>query len=285
MRIDLHAHTVHSDGTLTPTELVERAHAQGLGGLAVTDHDTTTALPEAHAVGERLGVEIFDGCEITARVPSGIVHILAYAFDDTDPGFSGLLERVRRGRDGRNQEILAKLEALGVPLTWEEVAALAHGSIVARPHFAQAMVARGYVDDLRDAFRSYLRDGGPAYARAEVPDAHEAIAAATGAGGVTVLAHPRSLKMVNRRGYEMVLRDLKEAGLAGIEVHHPSHDEVRRTLFAGLAGALDLVPSGGSDFHGANKPYIELGVGDGTIDVHYDTWERLLERRSARGAA
>ena len=284
-RIDLHAHTVHSDGTLTPTELVERAHEKGLRGLAVTDHDTTTALPEAHAAGAALGVEIFDGCEITARMPAGVVHILAYAFDAEEPGFARMLERVRTGRERRNEEILAKLADLGVPLDFEEVAALAHGCIIARPHFAQALIDRGYVDDAREAFRSYLRDGGPAYARAEVPRAEEAIEAARGAGGVTVLAHPRSLKMENRRGYERAIRMLQEAGLEGLEVDHPSHDTTRRKLFADIARALDLVPSGGSDFHGANKPYIELGVGDGTIEVLYPTWERLLERRPASGAA
>jgi len=284
-RIDLHAHTVHSDGTLTPRELVERAQGLGLGALAVTDHDTTEALPEAHAAGADLGVEILDGCEITAHLPSGTIHVLAYAFDDRNPEFAGLLERVRAGRDGRNQRILEKLADLHVPLDYEEVRALAHGTIVARPHFAQAMVNRGYVADLRESFRHYLRDGGPAYARADVPTAEEAIRATAAAGGVSVLAHPRTLRLENRRGYEHVVGRLKEAGLSGLEVDHPSHDTTRRTLFADLARVLDLVPTGGSDFHGANKPHIELGIGDGTIEVRYETWERLLERRPARGAA
>ena len=284
-RIDLHAHTVHSDGTLTPTELVERAHGHGLHGLAVTDHDTVSALPEARATGDRLGIEIYDGCEITALLPSGIVHILAYAFDEEEPGFTDLLARVRHGRDHRNDQILEKLAGLGMPLTLDEVAAHAHGTIVARPHIVEAMIERGYVDDAREAYQLYLHDRGPAYVKADVPTAEEAIEATIGAGGVTVIAHPRTLRMEGRRGYEQVIRRLKEVGLAGVEVDHPSHDTTRRTLFAGIARDLDLVPSGGSDFHGANKPYIELGVGDGTIEVSYDTWERLLERRPSRGAA
>jgi predicted metal-dependent phosphoesterase TrpH len=284
-RIDLHAHTVHSDGTLTPTELVERAHAHGLVGLAVTDHDTTSALAEARAAGERLGLEIFDGCEITAGLPSGTVHILAYAFDDKEPVLEDLLKRVREGRHARNLEILRKLEALRVPLSYEEVSAFAHGTIVARPHFAQALIARNHVGDAREAFQLYLRDGGPAYARADVPTAEEAIRAVTAAGGVTVLAHPRTLKMENRRGYEHVIKRLKKAGLSGLEVDHPSHDPTKRRLFGEIARIFDLVPTGGSDFHGANKPRIEIGVGNGTIEVPYETWERLLERCPSRGAA
>lgn len=278
-RIDLHAHTEHSDGTLSPRELVERARDVGLSALAVTDHDTTSALAEARATGEELGVEILDGCEITAQSPSGIVHVLAYGFDEQDDGFQALLARVRDGRDARNDKILEKLTTLGVPLALEEVQALAVGQIVARPHFAQAMVKRGYVDHLREAFDHYLRDGGPAYVQAEVPETEEAIAMTADAGGAAVIAHPRSLKLGSREAYERVFRGYKEAGLAGIEVNHPSQDVNLRRRFSDLASLLDLIPTGGSDFHGANKPHIELGKGDGTIEVGYEIWERLRDAR------
>jgi len=284
-RIDLHAHTLHSDGTLTPRELVERARDQGLAALAVTDHDTTSGLAEARAAGAEFGVEIFDGCEITAHLPAGTAHILAYAFDEDDADFQALLARVRECRHERNHKILAKLADLHAPLEYEEVVALSHGTIVARPHIAQALVNRDYVADQREAFQRFLRDGGPAYARANAPPADEVIRTTTAAGGVTVLAHPRTLKLENRRGFEHVIGGLAKAGLAGLEVDHPSHDTNRRALFSDIAVALDLVPSAGSDFHGANKPYLELGVGDGTIEVHYDTWERLMARRPAEGVA
>lgn len=280
-RVDLHAHTTHSDGSLSPTELVALARDVGLSALAVTDHDTISGLQEAHAAGRQVGVEILDGCEITARLPAGVVHVLAYDFDPRAEPLQDLLARVCTSRHERNLEILDKLAALEMPLGYDEVAARAFGRIVARPHFAQAMVERGYADDLREVFDLYLHDGGPAYACAEAPPAGEAIAATLASGGIPVVAHPRSLRMGHRRGYEGVLRELRDAGLVGLEVHHPSHDPTHRAMFAEIAARLDLVPTGGSDFHGEAKPHLALGSGDGTIEVAYETWERLLARRPA----
>ncbi len=279
MRIDLHAHTTHSDGTLSPAELVARAKQRGLGALAVTDHDTTSGLAEARRTGRALGVRILDGSEVTAALPSGISHILAYGFDVADVGLQDLLARVRRGRDERNTAILARLRELGAPVEAEAVARHATGSVIARPHIAKAVVEAGHADDVREAFRRYLKDGGPAHVVADVPAAEEVIATVTAAGGVTVLAHPRSLKMGQRRGYRQVFERLAAAGLSGIEVGHPSHDANHRRMFADLAGALGLVCSAGSDFHGANKPHLELGCGDGTIQVTEATWDALAARR------
>lgn len=279
MRIDLHAHTTQSDGTLSPSELVRLAWQKGLGALAVTDHDTTEGLAEAQRVGAQLGVEIIDGCEVTAVLPSGIAHILAYGFAVEDASFQAMLARVCTGRDQRNATILEKLGGLGIDLDYEEVRKHAVGRIVARPHIAAALIEHGHVDDLRDAFQLYLRDGGPAYAQAPVPPAEEVVAAIVAAGGVAVLAHPRSLRMGHRSAYRQVFERLAAAGLGGIEVHHPSADTSQRRMFAQLARDLDLVESAGSDFHGANKPYLELGTGDGTIQVDYAVWEQLSARR------
>ena len=279
MRIDLHAHTTCSDGTLTPAELVRLAWQRGLGALAVTDHDTTAGLAEAHRVGAELGVEILDGCEVTALLPSGIAHVLAYGFDVESARFQGLLERVRKGRDQRNGIILGKLEALGVAVDYDSVCRHAAGEVVARPHIAAAMVEQGHVDDLREAFQRFLKDGGAAYAEAPVPPAAEVVEEIVAAGGVAVLAHPRSLRMGSRRAYRQVFLDLKAAGLAGIEVHHPSQDSNMRRMFESLAVELDLVVSAGSDFHGSTKPHLELGTGDGTIEVTYATWKALHARR------
>ena len=279
MRIDLHAHTTHSDGTLTPAELVRLAWQRGLGALAVTDHDTTAGLPEARRVGAAVGVEILDGCEVTAHLPAGIVHILAYGFDPEDADFQAMLVDVRRGRDERNVVILEKLTALGVPVTESEVSRHVEGSITARPHIAAALVDQGHADDLQAAFRLYLRDGGPAYAQAQVPAAEEVIARIIAAGGVAVLAHPRSLGLRHRRSYRQLFAGLKQEGLAGIEVHHPSHGIEQRQMFQALADELELVATGGSDFHGANKPYLELGTGDGTIEVDRAVWDALSARR------
>ena len=280
-RIDLHAHTTHSDGTLSPTELVEHAAEVGLQALAVTDHDTMSAIPEARDAGLRLGIEIFNGCEVTTVLPSGIVHVLVYGVDLEDQRFDAFLEGIRRGRHQRNLAILEKFAELGIELRYEEVQAFAVGRIVARPHIANALVKRGIVENLREAFDRYLKDGGPAYVKAEVPPPEAAIRAAKDAGGVAVIAHPRQMKLGSMGAYRRHFRRWKDAGLDGIEVNHPSHDENHRTQFAALAEELDLVGTSGSDFHGSNKPHIKLGEGDGTIRVEYDTWHRLAARMSA----
>lgn len=277
-RIDLHAHTIHSDGSLTPTELVDLAAEVGLAALAVTDHDTTGGLPEAREAAARHGIELLSGCEITASVPSGVAHVLAYAFDEEHDAFQSLLAGVRAGRDARNAAIHEKLEALGVPVSEADVRKHAIGSIVARPHFAMAMVDRGHVDTMRQAFDRYLKDRGPAYARAPVPDVAEAIQCVVAAGGVAVLAHPRSLKLGSAQAYRSAIAAMRDAGLAGLEVDHPSQDATLRRQFGALADELGLERSGGSDFHGAHKPGIALGEGNGTIHVTYDTWERLRAR-------
>jgi predicted metal-dependent phosphoesterase TrpH len=280
-RIDLHSHTWYSDGSLSPTELVSLAAETGLAALAVTDHDATDGLAEARAAGERLGVEVIDGCEVSTSTPASVVHILAYAFDPHDAAFQALLARVRNDRQRRNEAMLERLEALGMPLRLEEVARHAVGRIVARPHFAQALLARGWVESVREAFDRFLRDGGPAWVRVEMPRPEEAIAAAAAAGGVTVLAHPRQMKLESERAYREAIGAFAEAGLAGVEVDHASNDATHRLLFRAIADDLGLVASGGSDFHGAAKPHIRLGEGDGSITVPYETWERLRERRGA----
>lgn len=276
--IDLHAHTTHSDGSLTPTELVAHAAEVGLAAIAVTDHDTTGGLDEARAAADAHGLELLPGCEITGGTVKGVAHVLAYAFDEDHAGFQSLLAGVRAGRDERNRKIHARLEALRLPVSAADVAEHAIGSVVARPHFAMAMVSRGYVDSVRQAFDHYLRDGGPAYARAPVPPVADVVRAVVAAGGIAVLAHPRSLKLGSEKAYRSAFRKLARAGLAGLEVDHPSHDPRRRRLFGALADELGLERSGGSDFHGAHKPGIALGTGDGSIEVTYETWDRLRAR-------
>jgi hypothetical protein len=283
-RIDLHAHTNHSDGTVTPTALVRLAREVGLSLLAVTDHDTTSALPEAQAEGLALGVEVIVGCEISTRIPEGNVHVLAYGFDPSDTGFQRFLAGVREARERRNDRIFEKLAALGVPVLREDVLRHVHGRILARPHFARAMVDRGHVPDLRAAFTQYLRDGGPAYVAAAAPPPADAVRAVRAAGGVSVLAHPGQIKLGTREAHDRVLGELADAGLAGLEVFHPSHDAATRTDFARLARDHDLVASGGSDFHGEHKPHIRLGSGDGTIDIPRATWDALWARRDPRAA-
>ncbi len=283
-RIDLHAHTTQSDGTLTPGELVRLAADLGLRAVAVTDHDTTAGWAEAEEAGRACRVEILPGCEITARFPSRSMHILAYGFAAREKAVSEMLAQVRGGRETRNPRILARLAEMGVRVSMDEVKAAAAGEVIGRPHIAKVMVAKGYVPDVKAAFSLYLKDGGPAYVAQESVEPSEVIATVKDAGGVTVLAHPKQLRLDGAPAYEALVSDLAAKGLGGIEVHHPSQDGAQRAMFAGIARRFSLVESAGSDFHGANKPDIVLGSGDGTIVVGYEIWEALRARCAARGA-
>jgi predicted metal-dependent phosphoesterase TrpH len=283
-RIDLHAHTRYSDGSLTPAALVALAKQSGLRALAVTDHDTLAGVPEALEAGRATGVEVLQGVEITAKWPGRAMHVLAYGFDAREKGFAALLTEVRAGRAERNPRILARLCELGFPVTIDEVRAEAGGEVVGRPHIARALVRKGHAIDSKAAFSLWLRDGGPAFIAAESVEPHEVLAAVRAAGGVTVLAHPRQLKLDGPAGVEALLRDLTAKGLGGVEVDHPSQNGEERALFRRLARQFGLVASGGSDFHGEAKPDIRLGTGNGTIDVPYATWEALRARCAALAA-
>ena len=277
-RIDLHTHTCCSDGSATPEELVYEALEAGLVGLAITDHDTLEGLPEARATAAGRDLAIFSACEISTALPSGVVHILAYGVQEEDKELRALLEHIRQQRTSRNEQILDRLRTLGVPVAREDVQREAHGSIVARPHIAQALVRAGHVEDVRQAFDRYLNDQGPAYVQADLPDPLEAIRVTVAAGGAPVVAHPRQMRLGSVGRYRRVFTKWRDAGLAGIEVQHVSHDTTHRNRYTRLCDELELVPTGGSDFHGSAKPWIHLGTGDGTIDVHMDTWDALASR-------
>ncbi len=279
-RIDLHTHSKHSDGTLSPTELVELAAAEGLCALALTDHDTTSGVEEAADTGARVGVEVIPGCEVSTNYEGRSVHVLAHGVPTGTPEFESFLEGVRASRVERNALMLERLAELDCPLSMDEVESHAEGRIIARPHFAKAMIARGYVPDFRAAFDRYLKDGGPAYVVVDRTPSTAAVAAIRAAGGVATVAHPRQIALESDKAWNEFFGALVDAGLAGIEVGHPSHKPRHRAFFGALADRFDLVPTGGSDFHGANKARIRIGVGNGTIDVRYETWERLAARRT-----
>jgi predicted metal-dependent phosphoesterase TrpH len=279
--IDLHAHTDRSDGSLRPAALVALARDIGLGALAITDHDTTAAFDEGSDAGRSMGVEVLLGVEITARFPGRAMHLLAYGFERREACFVEMLDEIIRGRELRNPRILDRLAALGVPVTMDEVRAEAVGDVIGRPHIALAMRRRGYVPDTKAAFSRYLKDGGPAFVASDSVEPAEVIATVRRAGGTTVVAHPKQLRVETPGRYETLVAELAAAGLGGIEVDHPSQKADERAMFRRLADAHGLVSSGGSDFHGESKPDIRLGVGDGTIAMGYETYEALLARCDA----
>jgi predicted metal-dependent phosphoesterase TrpH len=259
MRIDLHCHTTASDGVLTPTELARLAAQRDIDVIAVTDHDTVAGVEEAVRAG---GVRVVAGIELSSRHEGRAVHVLGYFLDPTDAGLLEALDSLRTERLDRVQRMIARLNELGYELTPDEVLAQAKGAIVARPHVARALVERGYVASVREAFTSeFIADGGRAdvpYVRVRSPrDALEMISAAR---GVAVLAHPGLAHHLGTHipASEALIRDLAGRGLVGLEVDHPDHPPDVRDRLRSMAERLGLVTTGGSDFHGeSGRPIAE----------------------------
>jgi predicted metal-dependent phosphoesterase TrpH len=242
--IDFHAHTTASDGTASPEGLVAAAKSAGLSAVAVTDHDTLGGIAAARVAGERLGVAIVAGVELSAQLPDRELHLLGLHIDRLDV-MEEQLVLFRETRRWRAEQIIEKLHALAVPVTLESVLREAGAGAIGRPHVARAMIAAGWVRDFREAFDRFLGHGRPAYVekhRLTIPDA---IALVHRSGGLAVLAHPGA------DGNRARLEPLVEAGLDGVEVRHPSHSAEDMLRLQALADFFDLVPSGGSDWHGA----------------------------------
>ncbi len=267
MRIDLHLHSNASDGTDPPAEVVSRAVAAGLDVMALTDHDTVTGIPAARDALPP-GLILIPGMELSCKLPKGpgggsppgagsvagspgqrSVHMLAYLFDPGDTALAAETALIRDDRTHRARAMVARLQELGAHVTWERVAAIADGAVVGRPHIARAMAEAGVVATPGDAFTAdWIADGGRAHVSRYAPGPERAIALVRAAGGVPVLAHPRS------PGYEIddeVITRLATVGLAGVEVFHPDHDHSERSRLTALATRLRLVVTGGSDDHGS----------------------------------
>lgn len=252
MRIDLHTHSTASDGTDTPAELVRKAAAAGLDVIALTDHDTTRGHAEALAALPE-GLTLVPGAELSCRLDGISMHLLAYLFDPEEPALLAERELVRDDRVPRAQGMIAKLNALGVPVTWEQVARIAGDGSVGRPHVASALVELGVVPTVNDAFtQEWLADGGRAYMEKHETDPFEALRLVKGAGGVAVFAHPAASKR-GRSVPESAIAELAEAGLDGIEVDHMDHEPGTRARLRGLAKDLGLLVTGSSDYHGSRK--------------------------------
>ncbi len=256
---DLHTHTTASDGQYSPKALVEKAKAAGVECLAVTDHDTEEGAEEALAAGEALGLLVLRGIELGAK-EHRYLHILGYGFQPHRGELSSLCEKLRKSRDERKYRILAFLQEKGVPVALEAVEAMAGGNVIARPHFARAMVEAGYVKTTREAFDRYLDT--EEYQRLErfKAGAKECIAAIHSAGGKAVLAHPYQLGLPAEE-LEQAVAGLKKAGLDGLECYYPRHTGEQTDFYLGLAKKYRLGVTGGSDFHGERvKPEIALAA-------------------------
>ncbi|HSF66608.1 MAG TPA: PHP domain-containing protein [Nitrospiraceae bacterium] len=271
-RIDLHLHTTHSDGSLSPAEVLQLAHKAKVKALAITDHDIVSGIPEAITVGAELGIEIIPGVEISSCFGNSELHILGYCLHWQDRELNHRLTSLRESRHNRNPQIIERLRSSGLDVTYEEVQALAGTDSIGRPHIARLLMEKQYVTSAKDAFDRYLAEGRPAYVARELPPPADAIAWIRAAGGVAVLAHPTWAK-VSGEQLSTLLTTLKDEGLGGIEVHYSTHTKRQTMEYLDLAKRLNLLVTGGSDFHGITKPDIEVGTGLGDLKVP----EKLLE--------
>jgi predicted metal-dependent phosphoesterase TrpH len=275
--VDLHAHTLASDGGDRPDELVAAAAAAGVGTLAVTDHDTVAAVAEARAAGERLGVEVLAGCELTATTGDRVVHVLLYGEGLLEPDLADAVEVARRGRDERNRAIGERLERL-TGVGHADAVRVAGDSALSRAHFARALVARGAVADVAEAFDRYLSSGRPAYVPAPGVSLTDAVAIAAKAGGVAVLAHPGRLAPAER---DRVVGEARGARGGRRGVWAGQHDPALRATLAALVARRGLLATGGSDYHGRHKPDVHIGTGTaGNVSVPPDLLDALRDRLS-----
>lgn len=274
-RIDLHTHTTASDGTLHPRELVALAAGKGLAAVAITDHDTTEGVPEALAASKEFAIRVIPGVEINTDTETGHVDILGYFIDVGHPGFQSILARIRDARYYRAQEIVEKLRRLGRPVSFDRVLDLAEGGAVGRPHVARALLEAGHVTTVGEAFELYIGRDGPAYADRYRITPADACRLIREAGGAPSLAHPVPPEdpLSDPRNLPVLLPELVEAGLAGLECFYPGYPPEATRWLLGLAAEFDLIPTGGSDFHGATKPEVELGM----VDVPAESVARLEE--------
>lgn len=268
VRIDLHVHSNASDGTDAPAEVVRRARAAGLDVMALTDHDTQAGIAAARdAIGDDL--TLIPGMELSCLLGDRSVHLLGYLFDPDDAELKAETDQIRDDRAYRAKAMVAKARELGADVTWDQVAAIADGAVIGRPHIARALAAAGAVDTPADAFTAdWIADDGRAFVGRYAVDIARGISLVRAAGGVPVLAHPRS------PGYEVPDEDiarLAHAGLCGIEVFHPDHDQEERARLSELAQSLGLVATGGSDDHGSFNNH-----GLGLETTPFEEYELLL---------
>jgi 3',5'-nucleoside bisphosphate phosphatase len=267
--VDLHSHTTASDGALSPRELVRLAAKHGVRVLAVTDHDSTSGLPEAIDEAAHHGIEVVPGLEINCDVPGAEIHVLGYCVDWQAEWFEAFLAEQRAERTARVHRIVERLTELGVPLTADEVFAICKEGSPGRPHVAQAMIKRGYVKSVREAFDRYLRADGPANVPRRRLTPIEAVAVIRRAHGVPVLAHPG---LADR---DALIPELVQAGLAGIETYYPEHSAGQIEAYRALCRTHDLVATGGSDYHG---PHTGRASTLGSPHVPLDVWHELRNR-------
>lgn len=272
---DMHTHTTCSDGALAPAELVHKANDCGIRVLAITDHDTIDAIAPAMIAATDTDVEIVPGVELSIHFRGRELHLLGFCFDWEDAGLRQFLDQYQVFRAERAQAIVDRLNDLGINLRMSDVHEVARGGAIGRPHIARALVGRGFVDTIGQAFLRFLRNGGPADVQKQLPSAEDAIKTLHTAGGIAVLAHPGN--WVSDRDLSL----LKTHGMDGVEIIHPSHDETLTIFYTDVAHRLNLLTTGGSDFHGL-KPGDDKNFGVvGFSEEQYQSFQQVCKARFA----
>lgn len=268
-KIDLHLHTIASDGSFSSEELVKEAKDKGLTAIAITDHDTVDGVEDALKAGKKLGVEVVAGIEFTTYYQGKRIDILGYYVDYNNRELNKIIDNLQNDRELRAKKILDKLDDLGVELDFAKLKEISGEKGVGRPHIARLMVEEGYVKEMQEAFDDYLEDDGPAYVPKYQLKPHDAIDLIEGAGGVAILAHPG---VIDDR--EIVLQLLEKDNFQGIEAYYSTHNEEETEAYLKLAKENNLLVTGGSDCHG---PAIEDKYLIGTVDVSYTILEKLKD--------
>jgi predicted metal-dependent phosphoesterase TrpH len=271
--VDLHCHSTASDGECLPAEVVQRAKAADLAAIALTDHDTTAGVAEAVRAGAAIGVRVICGCEFSTRAPWGELHLLGYFLDPEHAGLQSFLVQTRAARRRRGEQMVTKLQQLGIGIDLADLEEQAGTGAVGRPHVARALVERGVSVDINDAFAQYLGRGRVAYVEKPLPSLVSVTALVHDVGGLAVAAH------LGDHGTEGQIREFRVQGLDGIEVRHPSHSPGTEARLTRLAERLGLGVSGGSDWHGDSE-FGESHAPLGGLDIPLAWLERLELRRA-----
>ena len=272
--VDLHVHSTASDGTLTPSEVVCMAKKINLKSIALTDHDTVSGVKEAINAGRQNDIEVIPGIEVSCSYDNKEIHIVGLFVDYENTEFLNVLSRMRHTRDTRNEQMSQKFAEIGIDIPVGELERAYPDAVITRAHFASYLYEQGVVSSVKEAFDRWLNDHGPCFVpRYKIP-AKETISLIHSVGGVAILAHPVLYRM-NDKDLALMVSHLSENGLDGIEAVYSTYSESNERLIRRLAKENNLLLSGGSDFHGDNKPSIRLGVGRGNLKVPYEFLENI----------
>jgi predicted metal-dependent phosphoesterase TrpH len=278
--IDLHIHSTASDGSLTPAEIIDHAQRLKLAAIAITDHDSIYGSREALQAGIPPSLKFLTGVEISAAHPpffpgSGSFHILGYGFGLDNPALNNALNRLREARKNRNPKIIKRLNELGFEISLEDVCQTVAQGQLGRPHIAYAMIKKGFVESMDEAFDKFLGTGKPAYVDKERIGCEQAIKMIRDAGGIPVLAHPALLNIDDHLQLDELIENLMKIGMRGLEVYYPEHSAEQTQHYVELADKYHLLITGGTDFHGSITPKIQMGTGKGTLFIPYRIYEQL----------